>query len=241
MFPLTSLTTYTEMQLRSIRLYSSRLPTPLVIYMEAIGNITANKQFVIPVEKRTNPASANGAVSFFPSSISTLLTTCTADNPTDGVLMNIAQRLSELPNIAWVTEQRHCPAIAATATSPAQPERHFEVAHISPDSRNFWRFPTTTEWTLFSKIVASMELKKDFILHFDVSTGLGSPCHLVRFPDEYDPNETETLYYANVEIPEFDEKLSGALMLGLECDSTRSGRFTSSYDECLSHGSVSSC
>lgn len=238
-FQLTSLQTYSEMQLRSIRAYSSRLPTPLVIYMEAIGNITANKQYVVPVEMTTTPPAANGAVSFFPSSITTLLTTCTADNPTDGLLMNVAQRLSGLPKIVWVMEQRHCPAISATATSPAQPERNFEVAHISPDSRNFWRFPNNTEWTIFNKIIASMESKKDFLLQFDVSSGLGSLSQIVRFPDEFDSTETETLYYNNVDIPEFDEKLSGALLLGLEHGSNRTGRFTSSYDECLSHGSIS--
>lgn len=237
-FPLSSISSFTEMQLRTIKLQSSRLPFPLVIFMEAIGNFTIRKQLVVPVEMKCNPEAASGAVSLMPTSIVKVLEVLRNSIPVDNVLYTIAQLL-DLPNINWMTEVQTCPAVPATNTTPAQVERRVEVSRADPSSIEFWKFPNPVEWLTFSQIISSMESKKGFLLQFDVTTGLGSSLQLIRYPEPYDPNEDETMYYMNDEVPEFEEKLAGALLLGCECNSDPTGRFTSSYTECYKHGSVS--
>lgn len=237
-FPLSSINSFTEMQLRTIKLQSSRLPFPLVIYMEAIGNFTIRKQLVVPVEMKCNPTAASGAISLMPTSIVKVLEIFRDFIAMDNVLYTIAQLL-DLPNINWITDVQVCPPIAATSTTSAQPERRINVAKVDPAAIHFWKFPTPNEWLTFNQVISSMESKKGFLLQFDVTTGLGSSLQVIRYPEEFDPNEDETMYYMNDEVPEFEEKLAGALLLGCEYNSNPSGRFTSSYTECYKHGSVS--
>lgn len=237
-FPLTSLNKLTEMQLRTVRSHSSRLPYPLVIFMEAIGNFVIRKQPVVPVEMVTAPDAASGAVSFFPTSIMVLLEACRNYQPVDNNLSTLA-KLLDLPNISWEETVQTCPAVAATTSSAAVPERSFNVVKVSEESINFWKFPTKSEWLIFSQIIAAFEIKKGFLLQFDPTSGQGSSLQIVRFPEQYDPDEDETLYYMNDEIPEFEEKLASALLLGLEHFANKSGRFSSDYSESYKHGSSS--
>lgn len=238
-FPMTSLMALTEMQLRVIKQQSSRLPFPLVIYMEAIGNFNVNKQLVVPVEMCAPISNANGAVSFFPSSITKLMDACRCDIEVDGVLYNIGRRLSSLPNVQWLENVRQHQAVPAQGQQPAQPARDYAAARLADSTIQFWQFPPPSQWLLFSQIIASMENKKGFLLQFDVTTGQGSPLQVIRFPDALDPEEEETRYYMNENVSEFEEKLATALLLGVEYDSNTSGRFTSDYTECLKHGSAS--
>lgn len=237
-FPLSSIDSFTEMQLRTIKLQSSRLPFPLIMFMEAIGNFTIRKQMVVPVEMKTDPDVASGAISLMPTSILKVLEVFQNPVVVDNVIYTIAQQL-DLPKINWVTETQVCPATPATSSGPAQPERHINVARIDPLSIEFWRFPKPLEWLTFNQVIASMESKPGFLLQFDVSTGQGSSLQMIRYPDPYDPEEEETLYYMNDEVPEFEEKLAGALLLGCEYRGNLSGRFSSSYTECYKHGSLS--
>lgn len=237
-FPLSSINKFSEMQLRTIKLQSSRLPFPLVIYLEAIGNFTIRKQMVVPVEMRTDPDNASGAISLMPTSILKLLEVFRTAVVVDNVIYTIAQYL-DLPKINWVTDTQVCPAVPATTGAPAQPERRVDVVKIDPHSIEFWGFPKPMEWLTFSQIISSMESKPGFLLQFDITTGQGSSLQMIRFPEVYDPDEEETMYYMNDEVPEFEEKLAGALMLGCEYRSDPTGRFTSSYSECYKHGSVS--
>lgn len=238
-FPLTSLMSLTEMQLRNVKLQSSRLPFPLVIYMEAIGNFSVRKQLVVPVEMESSIPQANGAISFFPTSVQVLLEACRCDVRATTVLYQIATQFKYLPNINWITDQTNVPATAPTEHTPAIPAHSVETVRTDSASINFWKYPTPTEWLTFNQIVSSMESKKGFLLQFDVSTGLGSVVQTIRYPEPLDYEEDETLYYMNEDVPEYEEKLSTALLLGLEYFSEKRSRFTSSYQESYKHGSAS--
>lgn len=60
-----------------------------------------------------------------------------------------------------------------------------------------------------------MESKPGFIPQTDLTTSVGSVLQTIRFPEMWDPDEDETLYYANTINPNF-EKLAPALRLGYE-------------------------
>lgn len=232
-FPLTSLETFTEIQLRTICVIAKRLPYPIVIFLEAIGNFSVQKQFVIPILSTTSPSAASAAVSYAPSMIAKLLCALREEILVDDVLYQLAQEVTDLPNINWV--HRDVPACVGPGDIPV-PARRF--VHIDDASRAFWVPPTARERVIFEKIIAAMDSKSGFILENDITTGSGSIIQTVRFPDEYNPDEDETLYYMNVEVPEFEEKLAPALMLGQEYRTDAFSRFCSSYSECLKHGSA---
>lgn len=238
-FPMSSLLTLSEMQLRVIRLQSSRLPTPLVLYMESIGNFTIRKQLVVPVEMTSSVTAANGAISFFPSSIRVLLDNCRCDINVDSILFTIGQRLSRLPKMEWLLGSRQIPEVPAEGPRPLIPAHVQDIVRISHSSLMFWTFPTLEEWMTFNQIIASMEAKKGFLLQFDVTTGMGSSIQIVRFPEVLDEEEEETTYYMNDEVTEYDEKMASAFLFGHEYGSETSGRFSSSYSECYKHGTSS--
>lgn len=48
-FPLTSLETFIEMQLRILTIMSQRLPYPIAMYLKSIEKFTADSQPVVPI------------------------------------------------------------------------------------------------------------------------------------------------------------------------------------------------
>lgn len=233
-FPLPSALSFTEMQLRAINMLARRLPFPLVIYLEAIGNFMANKQPVVPVLITTTPAAASGAISFAPTSIGILLQTLLTPHRADALVCTIGQNLGRLPNVSWVEGQRQDQPAEGQPVLPP-----YQVLSVTPESHAFWsQPPTPPQRLIFEQIIASMESKKGFLLHTDITTGIGSVIQTIRFPDDYDPDEEETLYYTNTEVPDFEEKLASALSLGYEYNGDHFSRFCGSYSECLKHGSA---
>lgn len=73
---LTSFSTYTDSQLRTLASLSQRLPYPLTIFIEAIGNFVADSQPVLPTFITTHNVDASGAISFAPSAIRTIMRHC---------------------------------------------------------------------------------------------------------------------------------------------------------------------
>lgn len=61
-----------------------------------------------------------------------------------------------------------------------------------------------------------MDSQKGFNIHCDITSGDGSIVQTVRFPEPFDPEETETPYYVNTAVPQFEEQLAPALLLGFE-------------------------
>lgn len=238
-FPMTSISKFSEMQLRSIRLYSSRLPVPLAIFMEAIGNITIDSQTIVPVEANMKVEAVTGAVSFFPTSIFRMMEALRTPTETSNAIVEMARLLNELPNFGWNINNVICPAQVAASPDTIVPERSIEVATLTGATYDFWKMPTPSDWSLFSQIIACFESKPGFLILFDVTSGIGANCQLVRFPEAYDPDEEETQYYMNVVVSEFDEKIAPAFMLGLDEHLECSSRYISNYQECLKHGNAS--
>lgn len=233
---------FTEMELRVLSTLSTRLPFPLVILIEAIGNFSAGPQPVVPVFIQTNPLAASGAVNLCISDVAMMVREFRTPVRADSVVAAIAHAIDDLPGLTWITEQREVPAILPPGPTPAQqPMVLMEHVRLDQSAIDFWgRLDVSAhERTVFLQIIASMESKKGFLLQMDITTGDGSIVQVVRFPDEFVSSETETLYYMNADVPTFEEQLSPALLLGYEYAGTAFSRFTGNYDECLKHGSSS--
>jgi hypothetical protein len=78
------------------------------------------------------------------------------------------------------------------------------------------RVPSHQERETFLQIVSSVDSRPGFNISCDISTGIGSIFQAQRFSGPFHRNESVTRYYANVEIPLFEEQLAPALLLGFE-------------------------
>lgn len=213
---------FSEMALRKIKSVGERLPFPLVIALEALGNFAVDKQSVVPVFIKSEPEVVSGVINFSRTDIKTLVQALKDWLAVDDVIVVVAQELACLPNIAWENREHN----------------GVQQVRLSQESVAFWSELTIQahDREVFLKIVASLESKKDFIMQVDISTGVGSAVAGVRYFEPFNSDEQETLYYMNTLVSDFDEKLSGALMYGYEHRGLPFSRFVGTYDECLKHG-----
>lgn len=130
---------------------------------------------------------------------------------------------------------------AAAPNAPLPPTVRVDAVSVSAQTLEFWNgtIPSLREREVFNQIIASMDSKKGFNIQCEITTGDGSIVQVVRFPDQYDSDEMETLYYMNTDVPTFEEQLAPALQLGYEHRETKFSRFCGTYAECLKHGSAS--
>lgn len=221
---------FTEAELRVFSSLAKTLPYPIVIYLEAIGRFTIDRQTVVPYLPRLQPRAVSGCVTYAPTHIREVLNALAQPVVADDANVVAARAIDDLPNVNWVEVQ------LPIREGEAVVQRQGFVT--SPESLEFWnaRLPSAHEKTIFRRIVSAMDSKKGFNIQSSISHGEGSIVQAVRFPEQFDPNELDTMYYSNVVVPNFEEQLAPALMLGYEYGVPRYSRFMSGYDECLIRG-----
>lgn len=113
-----------------------------------------------------------------------------------------ARAIDDLPNVDW--EEVQIPVREGDAVIQQPGFR------ATPASVAFWnnRIPTHQERTVFRQIIAAMDSKKGFNILSSIDHGEGSVVQAVRFPEQFDAEEAETLYYTNVLVPTFEEQLA---------------------------------
>lgn len=216
---------FTDMQLRKIKSVSMRLPFPIAIALEHLGNFTVNDQPVVPVFVRVDPVAASGALSLARSDLRILVNQLRVPLAADNVVVNIARNIEDLPMVTW----RLNPNGSTQLTDES-------VAFWA--GADVWDPLPANERSLFLQIIASMESKKGFLLLTEIDHGDGSAVAAVRFHEPFDAEETETLYYMNTKVTEYEEQISAALLYGYEHQAITHSRFCGSYDEPLIHGSA---
>lgn len=227
-YPLTSLETFNEMQLRGLKSLSSRLPYPLVIYLESIGTFSIDGQFVVPQLCEYSTDSLSGVLSLGLSKLVVVLNSLRTYVPITNEVYTIASVLNDrLPAFTW-DFQLNAEGIRT----------HVK---LSDESYQFWSTPAVTaeQRSIFLQIISSMESKKDFLLLCDIATGAGSSVQAVRFPDAFTSSDEEVQYYMNTLVPQFEEQLAPALMLGVDHLIQKKSRYVTSYYDCLKRGTAS--
>lgn len=227
-YSLTSLESFSEMQLRGLKTLSSRLPYPLAMYLESIGVFTIDGQTVVPQLCEHSTGILSGVLSLGLSKLVEVL----------NVLRTPVSIYEEMYNVANVLNNR-LPAFEWGYQDNAEGVRT-HVALTEP-SYQFWSMPAITaeQRSIFLQIISSMESKKDFLLLCDIATGAGSSVQAVRFPDAIQCAEDEVQYYMNSIVPSFEEQLAPALMLGVDSLIVKKSRFVTDYYDCLKHGTAS--
>lgn len=230
-YPLTSQTLYTEMQLRQLSSATVKVPYALAYLFESIGLFAIDQQPVVPVLATTSPDVLSAAVNYSYQAIRTLVLACQNYLPINNQVIAVAMAMGDLPNFEW---ERHIDPPVPEGPPPV------ERARLTAATVEFWNNENIPDLiSLFLQVVSSMESKKDFIIHEDITTGQGSSVQCVRFPDDFDRDEVSTEFYINVNIPEYDKKLSGAFQLGYEFSIEKFSRYSTSVHDCLYRGSLS--
>lgn len=236
---LPSLDQYSEMQLRIIRTLATKLPYPLAVYVEAIGNFVADKQMFVPLLIRVNPQAASGVVSYAPSHLRELMRVCQDFVPADNVVANVANGIDDLPIIEWV--QGHIEVPVPPIDGAAQPPHLVPAVRAADRTFQFWsaRFLSHVEIDTFHKIISTLDSKRGFNILVDITPGDGSIVQAVRFPEELDHDVDEIQYYSMTDIPPFEERLAPALLLGFEYRGDAKSRLLGHPNYCLLKGTAS--
>lgn len=184
---------FTEDQLESLRSTSSRLPRPLAVALQSIGNFVQDDQRVTPV--LPPPATNIRQMVYSATEIASVVSRY-GDNAA-GVPLNIvamAQRYS-LPLYQWRN-----------------------IDELEPGTIQLWGnadpLPPAHRKT-YLKIIASMEVKQGFLVATDIGKGDGTAAQAVRFPT-YTHDSTSLPYYSNVRISEMDEFVATAIPFGID-------------------------
>lgn len=222
-FDLPSVNVYTVEQLVLITSLSRRLPFPIVIALEALGNFVQDQQLVVPVLATHEHPLASGAYNFAPSHLKVLFESLRQPQLVSTLLFELEPSLRDLPVVEWVLSGDNSRVQAAESSlsfwAGADP--------LPPDERQ-----------IFRSIIASMETKPGFLILTDITHGDGSPVPIIRFPDSFDPDELETNYYTTTHATPYDEALAGVVLYGLEPGVKLFSRFSGDYDEPFMHGNL---
>lgn len=223
---------FSESELRVFASLAKVLPYPIAIFIEAIGNFTVDRQTVVPYFPRIQPANASGCITYAPTHIREVLTALAQPVAADNANVVAARAIDDLPNVVWDEVQVPIREGDAVVQRPG--------FRANPESLAFWqpRLPSAAERTVFRQIISAMDSKKGFNILSTIDHGEGSIVQAIRFPEQFDPHELETEYYANVNLPTFEEQLAPALMLGYEFGVPRYSRLMSGLDQCLIRGSA---
>lgn len=227
-FDLSSIGTFSEMELRLLTSATSRMPVPIAVLIESIGLFTVDSQPVVPIAITATPHCMSGAVNLTMSGLDALITMAQGNTDPDSQIWRTVFNLTQLPLFNW--------------SIVVDPVTNIRTVAFTADTIAQWAIPRQQylplDITRYLQVVSAMESKKGLIVHVDIKTGQGSAVQAVRYPDLYDPNEIESLYYTNTNLSAYDEQLSGALLLGFENNANPFSRFCSGYAECLKHGTL---
>lgn len=95
---------------------------------------------------------------------------------------------------------------------------------------------TSEEIKSFLQLMSALKTRYNFIVQYDITTGLGSPAQAVRFPFNFDVKAPKLKFYINIDVPESEIKLSLALLFGYEVGVQMYSRFVSNYVDCYKKG-----
>lgn len=99
--PLVTKARFSQMDLRVLHALSYKLPAPLALYVEAIGNFTVDTQPVVPIMATAPLPHQSVAISYTPSSVSALLRELEQNQDPDNIQLATVRSMDHLPGITW--------------------------------------------------------------------------------------------------------------------------------------------